>query len=106
MLAKVRCARQAAVLERRERAIAAADALLGAFWQQPAVFPRQSSGGALPGSPGLAWRTRRIANAAAQALEAQVIRLEIVEAAPVDGAATEGQPLATVEVLLPSEGKK
>src|SRR6476646_1672368 len=61
LLAKVRYARQAAGADRRLEAVAAADALLAAWHQNPQALPRDGSG-MVPGDGQLAWRTRSITN--------------------------------------------
>lgn len=87
--------RQMRTAERHRVALAAADELLSHWWQTPATFPRQASG-PIERHPGLHWRTHLVANSGAARLDAQVVRLEIADAAaPAD------VPLASVELLVP-----
>lgn len=98
--AKSHVARQQVRADRRLRAVAAADALLAAWWQDPATFPRAASGG-VPGQPGLAWQTRIVPNPAAEALGGQAVRLDVFPGGP--GASTDdrAEPRVSVEVVLP-----
>lgn len=99
--ARTRHLHQWAQANRRLEATAAAEALLTGWWTRPVTMPRRASG-AVAGHDALAWRTRPIDSDASDALDAlgaQVVRLEIVEArGPVDG-----QPLVMVDLVLPRE---
>src|SRR5829696_1110368 len=64
VIAKARYVRQAAAADRRVEAVAAADALLAGWHQNPRSLPRDFSGsGDAPGDRRLAWRLRPVANA-------------------------------------------
>src|SRR5215210_5494241 len=89
---KSRCARQWTHANRRLAAVAAADALLSAWWQEPASFPR-SGAGTVEGNAGLAWRTRVVPNAQVNALGATTVRLEVSGAA---GSPDGNGPLASI----------
>ena len=82
--------RRRAVADRQLRAVAAADALLTAWWADPATFPVGRSG-PVPAEPSLAWSTRPLPNAAAARLGGRVIRLDIRDPGVV----------LSVDVLLP-----
>lgn len=124
LLANVRFSRQASLAERKLEAAAAADALLEAWWKDPAKFPRASGGSvanALAASApagtstgGLTWRTHRLTNPDAEKLGVEAICLEIFEGRPsaTPGPAPGGdtpasgagaKPLIAVEVVLPEE---
>jgi hypothetical protein len=81
LLAKGRYTRQAATADRRLQAVAAADALLTG-WHQDATSLSGARAGVVPGDAGLAWRTLVVPNAAINALDARVVRLEIVDNRP------------------------
>ena len=95
--ARSHVARQQVRADRREAAVAATDALLAAWWPDAATFPR-SGGGAVPGRPGLVWRTAVVPNPAAEALGSQAVRLEVTGVGPPTA---EVWPVVTVEVVLP-----
>jgi hypothetical protein len=78
LLAKGRYTRQAAIAERRLRAVAAADELLAAWHQNAAPLPREGEG-LVSGDSDLSWRTRTIVNPDINDLNAEVVRLEILE---------------------------
>jgi type II secretory pathway pseudopilin PulG len=81
LLAKARYTRQAADADRRLQAVAAADALLTAWRQDPRSLPRAGSG-MVAGEGRFSWRTRTIANAAISEVGATVVRLEILDDRP------------------------
>ena len=97
LVVKTRVVRQSRAGEKREQAIAAADALLRTWFIEPAKFPRRDRG-TLPGQPELSWRTYPVRNPPAEALGGQVVRLEIVSVATADR-----PPVIAVEVVVPSE---
>ena len=97
--ARSHVARQQVRADRRQAAVAAADALLAAWWQDTATFPR-SGGGAVPGRADLVWRTAVVPNPAAEALGSQAVRLEVTGAGP---SPAEPWPVVAVEVVLPVE---
>jgi hypothetical protein len=78
LLAKARFTRQAAAADRRLQAVAAADALLSGWHQDPRSLPR-SGGGAVSGDGQFSWRTQRVANAPINDMGAAVVRLEILD---------------------------
>src|SRR5438105_940290 len=73
---KARATRQWVRADQRLRAIAAADALLGTWWQDPRTFPRAGAGVA-PGGGQWRWQTRVVANPNVEALGAQDVRLQV-----------------------------
>ena len=80
VMARARYARQAAAADRRVEAVAAADALLAGWHQDPRSLPRESSGsGAVAGDRRLAWRLRPVANAGVEELGGRVVRLEVLD---------------------------
>jgi hypothetical protein len=80
VMAKARYARQAAAADRRVEAVAAADALLAGWHQDPRSLPRDFSGsGAVPGDRRLAWQMRPVANAGVEELGGRVVRLEVLD---------------------------
>lgn len=95
LLVKSRSGRQWSAANRRLEAVAAADELLSAWWRVPHDVPHADDG-AVPGHPGLFWRTRPVSNAAAGELGAQVVRLQIV----TDPHAPDASELTRVEVVL------
>jgi hypothetical protein len=105
---KAKLTRQWSLAQQRLRAAEAADALLTAWWHDPATFPRHAAG-AVPGHPGLRWRTSVVPNEPVNRLQASVVRLEVFGGGVRASAAEE--VLAAVEVVLndersdkPSEG--
>ena len=96
--ARSHVARQQVRADRRLAAVAAADALLAAWWQDPSKFPR-AGGGTVPGRPDLVWRTGIVPNPAAEALGSQAVRLEVTSAGPPGVAGA--RPVVSVEVVLP-----
>src|SRR5690242_15468676 len=72
LLAKARCTHQAALAQRRVQAVAAADALLATWHQDPRSLPRAASG-TLAGDQQFAWRTQTLSNPAANDLGAAVV---------------------------------
>lgn len=101
LLARAGYLRQAARSSRRLEAIAAADALLTAWHQDPALLKPESSG-ALAGDSQLAWRTAIVPSAEAQSLGARIVRLEVLDERAVASATP---VLATVEFLVEPENK-
>src|SRR3954467_14361499 len=71
LMAKVRYARQSAAADRRIQAVAAADALLAAWHQEPRSTPRDGSG-VVPGDAQFAWRTQTVTNPGIEDLGGQV----------------------------------
>src|SRR5688500_6139833 len=61
LLARGRYIRQAAIADRRLQAVAAADALLAQWHQDPRSLPRAASGD-VPGDGQFTWRTRTVSN--------------------------------------------
>jgi hypothetical protein len=78
LMAKARFTRQAAAADRRLQAVAAADALLSGWHQNPRMLPR-SGGGVVSGDAQFSWRTQRVANAPVNDMGAAVVRLEILD---------------------------
>lgn len=93
---KGRCVHQARVTERRQQAIAAADAMLSAWWADHHAFP-VGRAGRLADSP-IGWRLLRVPNPRAESLGAQVVRLEMTDASEESD-----RPCVSVEVLVPAE---
>jgi len=75
LLAKGRYTHQAALADRRLAAVAAADELLTLWHQDPSTLVRGGAGII----EGLNWRTQLVNNPAVNALDAQVVRLEILD---------------------------
>jgi prepilin-type N-terminal cleavage/methylation domain-containing protein len=94
LTAKARATRQWTSANRRLEAVAAADRMLVGWWQDRAKFPRASSGH-VTGDVGLAWRTSTVQNEAVNALQASVIRMEIL-----DERVSPPVVLASVEIVL------
>ncbi|MGA2230832.1 MAG: hypothetical protein ABSH22_08025 [Tepidisphaeraceae bacterium] len=90
---KARVIHQNHLAERQREAAAAADQLLAKWWPNPKTFPRSSQGTA---ADGFSWRTQITPNSAAQAVGAQVVRLEVFDSSGAD---------VTVEVLLAAWGQ-
>ncbi len=94
---------QSARASRRIEACKAADALLEAWWDNEANFPRYGSG-SVPGWEEWTWRTGRIQNPAADEWGGEVIAVEILAADPGGrGAGLLGEPLVRIEVILPAK---
>lgn len=96
LMAKARFTHQAAIAERRLRAVAAADELLAAWRQNPRELPRAGSGEMI-GNGGLTWRTLPVANPPINELGADVIRLDIIDSR---AASTANAVLASVEFVV------
>jgi len=102
LLAKGRYTRQAAIADRRLLAVAAADALLTAWHQGATPLPRAGAG-IVPGDHGFSWRTQRVANAAVNEMDADVVRVEIID----DRADAVSDPVLTsVEFVVESDAKR
>ena len=99
---KSRYARQQALADHHLQSLAAADALLSAWWQTPAKFPRQGSG-SIGSQPTLGWRTKPLPNSELTRLGCQIIRLEITDQS---SSALGASDVVAVDVLLPTEGEK
>jgi hypothetical protein len=94
-VARGRFLRQWSEADRRVQATRAVDALLSAWLSAPAEAVPLDAQGPLDGVPGHVWRTRRMHDAAANALGALVVRLDVI------GPAAAGrEPLLTVDFLL------
>jgi hypothetical protein len=78
LLARGRFTHQAALADRRLAAIGAADALLTSWHQDPASLMRGGSG-TIAGNDDLFWRTHIVDSPAVNQLDAQVVRLEILD---------------------------
>ena len=102
LLAKGRYIRQSALADRRLAAVAAADALLTA-WHQDASSLARTGAGPISGDDGLSWRTRIVANPAVKELDAQVVRLEILDDRPTAAA---NPVLTSVEFLVDASTAK
>ena len=97
LVANGRLATQAARAARREEACRVADDLMEHLWRKKADFPRDKAGD-VPRHAGWTWRTRVVADGAAEALRAERIAVEVFRAA--------GElepPTARVEILLAAE---
>jgi hypothetical protein len=81
LLARVRYTHQAALAERRLQAVAAAEALLATWHQDPRSLPR-AGGGAVAGERQFLWRTQSALNGPVNELGAAVVRLEILDDRP------------------------
>lgn len=100
VLAKARHTRQLGRSQRQRVAVRAADTLLHEWWTRPAGIPVGQSG-TIASEPSLAWRTHRVANAAARRLGTRVIRLEVHESRTSPWRAEHPEALLAVELLLP-----
>jgi len=100
VLAKSRHTRQIALSQRTDAAVRAADQLIAGWWADPLGIPIDKSG-RLDAEPTLTWRTRVVENRPINQLAAQVVRVEIYEAAAGETATTAADPLVTVELVLP-----
>ncbi len=94
LIADARLRKQAHRSESRSQACEMAESLLAKFWEKPEEFPRTASGD-IPGHPGWTWRTQPVKNDAADAMNSQVVVLEIF--APQLASQS---PVVRVEVLL------
>jgi hypothetical protein len=99
LLARGACLRQTARSNRRLEAVAAADALLTAWHQDPALL-KPEGGGPLAGDGQLAWRTAIVPSAEARSLGARIVRLEVFDQRVV---ASPWPVLASVEFLIEPE---
>jgi hypothetical protein len=100
LLAKARYTRQAAAADRRLQAVAAADALLAGWHQDPRSLVR-AGGGAVAGGGEFSWRTQRVDNAAVSEMGAAVVRLEILDERPEAVAAD--RVITSVEFVVDQE---
>lgn len=82
----------------RLQAIAAADALLDSWWQNPAILPR--SAGGQTGTGPWRWRTRLVDNYQTDNLPIQIVRLELYNQTDSN---TMNDPLVIVDLVLPDE---
>src|SRR5258706_1624320 len=106
LLAKARYTHQAAAADRRLQAVAAADALLAGWHQDPRSLVRAGSG-AVAGGGEFSWRTQGIVNAPVGELGAAVVRLEILDERPEAAAnpvITSVEFVVDQEVLPGAEG--
>ena len=78
LLAKARYTHQAAAADRRLQAVAAADALLAGWHQEPRSLVRAGSGVVVGGGE-FSWRTEGVVNGSVAELGAAVVRLEILD---------------------------
>jgi hypothetical protein len=99
LLAKARYTHQAAAADRRLQAVAAADALLAGWHQEPRSLVRAGSG-AVAGGGEFSWRTQGIINAPVGELGAAVVRLEILDERPEAAA---NRVITSVEFVVDQE---
>lgn len=99
LMAQAGYTRQAATAERRLRAVSAADELLQGWWREPERFP-VSTGGAIAGDAGLAWRTRVVSATGLQNLEARVVRLDVFD---TFNPSRDETPLVSLDIVLPMQ---
>src|SRR5690348_1878673 len=78
LVARAGYLRQSAIADRRLRAVAAADALLTRWHLDPMTLVRSGSG--TTDNDAFAWRTSPVNNAAVDAMKANVVRLEVLDA--------------------------
>lgn len=95
LVSNARLTAQAGRAQRRIEACRIADELLEKWWPQRDRLPRDE-GGRVSRRKGWTWRTRRVENEAAEAMDAQVIALEVF--GPNDRLEA---PATRVEILLP-----
>jgi len=95
LLAMSRMNVQSARAERRLEAARVLDGLLRRWWEQPDRIPRNSEGVDAE-FPDWLWRTRRIEDDNAAALETEKIAVELFPVEPTD----DKTPAASVELLL------
>jgi hypothetical protein len=98
LLARARYTHQAALAQRRLQAVAAADALLATWHQDPRSLPRAGSG-AVGGEGQLSWRTQRVVSPAVNDMGAAVVRLEILD----DRVEAVNSVIASVEFVVDQE---
>ena len=87
--------------ERRLQAVAAADVLLQDWWRRPDRFPA-SSAGAVPGEGASPWRTHVVQSSGLQGLEAEVVRLEILDQRDPE---RDRNSLLAIDLVLSTEGR-
>ncbi len=97
VLANARFTVQARSAEVRLEACRIADELLGNWFADENVFPK-NTGGEIAAHPGWRWQTARSENKSATELDAEVVSLKVF--AP---GSENGQPAVEVELLLPRE---
>lgn len=108
VIAKSRHTRQIARAQRTHAAVRAADDLIASWWLSAEGVPIGAHG-VIEADHTLAWRTRLIDNAAVLRLGAQVVRVEVRDAATSPAAQESAdmhaleadKPLVVVELLLP-----
>jgi hypothetical protein len=102
LMARQRYSRQWTLAVRKGEAVSAADQLLSEWWRDPRKLPLEGRG-VIAGHPDLMWRTRTMDNRDADALDAQVVRLEVFTQAERQKGNTQvkEKALATVDLLLP-----
>lgn len=109
LVARGRHLHQLAVAERKQVAVAAADALLVDWFAGRSPFPRDARGD-VPGDLGLRWRTVVLSEPLDPAFDAERVRLEVFDARVAGGGPSE-TPLVSVDLVLskpppPSEGTR
>jgi hypothetical protein len=100
LVATSRMTTQRGRAERRLEACRAIDTLIESWWPKRGDLPR-SGAGYVPGHPDWTWRTSLAPNDAAKTIAAEVVAVEVF----VPGA-TDQEPAARVEILMPQAAKK
>jgi len=101
VLAKSRNTRQLAEARRTAEVVRHADALLADWWADEAGVPPDAAG-VIDADPTLAWRTRLVANPPIEQLGARVVRVEVIDTAPVvpgTGAGEADRVMVTVDLI-------
>jgi len=90
LLGASRFARASGISRERVEACRAADELLAKWWADPAHFPTGGQG-TVPGT-NFSWVLKGVSNPDVAALDAQVVRLEVM---------SRGSPCVSVDVVVP-----
>ena len=80
---------------RRQDVVRALDAQLISWWTSPKGVPRNGSGPLLPGAT---WRVREVQSETAEQLDAQIVRVEVLDRGR--GSDQWDEPLLYVDLLL------
>jgi prepilin-type N-terminal cleavage/methylation domain-containing protein len=102
LMARQRYTRQWNLAVSKAEAVDVADQMLTQWWNNPQTLPHEGRGD-VAGHSDLTWRTRTINSQEADALNARIVRLEVLPRSTPQGRAGRAQdmPLAVVDILLP-----
>ncbi|MFP4354513.1 MAG: type II secretion system protein [Phycisphaerae bacterium] len=101
VVSRSRHARQLAMSERVEVALAAADELIADWWTDSAGLPVGRSG-QVQAVENMIWQVAEVPNLQAQQLGCRVVRVQLLQEGSIGGI-EDGQVLAEVELMLPAE---